>query len=51
MRNPVEACRALAGVSGSPASSVTTPGTFGTITTTAFGNAQRILQFAGKIQF
>ena len=38
-------------VLGSPASSVTTPGTFGTITTTAFGNAQRILQFAGKIQF
>ena len=38
-------------VLGSPASAVTTPSTFGTITTTAFGNAQRILQFAGKIQF
>ena len=38
-------------VLGSPASSVTTPATLGTITTTAFGNAQRILQFAGKIQF
>ena len=38
-------------VLGSPASTVTTPSSFGQITTTAFGNAQRILQFAGKIQF
>jgi hypothetical protein len=38
-------------VLGSPASSVTTPSTFGQISTVAFGNAQRILQFAGKIQF
>jgi len=38
-------------VLGSPATTVTTPSSFGQITTTAFGNAQRILQFAGKIQF
>jgi hypothetical protein len=38
-------------VLGSPASTVTTPSSFGQISTLAFGNAQRILQFAGKIQF
>jgi hypothetical protein len=38
-------------VLGSAASSVTTPSTFGQISTLAYGNAQRILQFAGKIQF
>lgn len=38
-------------VLGSPAASVTTPSTFGTITSVAFGNSQRILQFAGKFQF
>ena len=38
-------------VLGSPASSVTTPASFGQITTLAFGNAQRILQFAAKLQF
>ncbi len=38
-------------VLGSPAASVTTPSTFGQISSVAFGNAQRILQFAGKIQF
>jgi hypothetical protein len=38
-------------VLGSPATTVTTPSTFGQITTTAFGNAQRILQFAVKLQF
>jgi hypothetical protein len=38
-------------VLGSPASSVTTPASFGQISTLAFGNAQRILQFAVKLQF
>jgi hypothetical protein len=38
-------------VLGSPASTVTTQASFGQISTLAFGNAQRILQFAGKIQF
>jgi hypothetical protein len=38
-------------VLGNPASSVTTPSTLGTITSVATGNNQRILQFAGKIQF
>jgi hypothetical protein len=38
-------------VLGSPASTVTTQSTFGQINSLAFGNAQRILQFAGKIQF
>jgi len=38
-------------VLGSPASSVTTPATFGQISTLAYGNAARILQFAAKIQF
>jgi Carboxypeptidase regulatory-like domain len=38
-------------VLGSPASSVTTPASFGQISTLAFGNAQRILQFAAKLQF
>jgi hypothetical protein len=38
-------------VLGSPASSVTTQSTFGQINSLAFSNAQRILQFAGKIQF
>ncbi len=38
-------------VLGSPATAVTTPSSFGQITSVAFGNAQRILQFAGKIQF
>jgi Carboxypeptidase regulatory-like domain len=38
-------------VLGSPASGVTSPATFGQITTLAYGNASRILQFAGKIQF
>jgi hypothetical protein len=36
-------------VLGSPASTVTTQSTFGQISTLAFGNAQRILQFSGKI--
>ncbi|MBS1821734.1 MAG: TonB-dependent receptor [Acidobacteria bacterium] len=38
-------------VLGNPASSVTTPATFGTITSVASGNNARILQFAGKFQF
>jgi Carboxypeptidase regulatory-like domain len=38
-------------VLGSPGSTVTTQSSFGQISTLAFGNAQRILQFAGKIQF
>ncbi len=38
-------------VLGSPASSVTTQASFGQITTLAYGNAQRILQFAAKLQF
>ena len=38
-------------VLASPASSVTTPASFGQISTLAFGNAQRILQFAVKLQF
>ena len=38
-------------VLGSPATAVTTPSSFGQITSVAFGNAQRILQFAGRIQF
>ncbi len=38
-------------VLGSPASSVTTAASFGQISTLAFGNAQRILQFAAKLQF
>jgi hypothetical protein len=38
-------------VLGSPGSTVTTQASFGQISTLAFGNAQRILQFAGKIQF
>ena len=38
-------------VLGSPATTVTTPSSFGQITGTAYGNSQRILQFAGKIQF
>jgi hypothetical protein len=38
-------------VLGSPASTVTTQSTFGQINSLAYGNAQRILQFAGKIQF
>jgi hypothetical protein len=36
---------------GSAASSVTTQSSFGQISTLAFGNAQRILQFAVKLQF
>lgn len=38
-------------VLGSPASSVTTQASFGQISTLAYGNAQRILQFAVKLQF
>jgi len=38
-------------VLGSPASSVTTQANFGQISTLAYGNAQRILQFAVKLQF
>jgi hypothetical protein len=38
-------------VLGSPASTVTSQASFGQISTLAFGNAQRILQFAVKIQF
>jgi hypothetical protein len=38
-------------VLGNPASSVTTQASFGQISTLAYGNAQRILQFAAKIQF
>jgi hypothetical protein len=38
-------------VLGSPASTVTTQASFGQISTLAFGNAQRILQFAVKLQF
>jgi hypothetical protein len=38
-------------VLGSPATTVTTASNFGQITTTAFGNANRILQFAVKLQF
>ena len=38
-------------VLGSPASSVTTPASFGQITTTAYGNSARVLQFAAKVQF
>ncbi|HEY6375521.1 MAG TPA: TonB-dependent receptor [Edaphobacter sp.] len=38
-------------VLGSPASSVTTPATFGQITATASGNSARILQFAAKVIF
>jgi hypothetical protein len=38
-------------VLGSPAASVTTQSTFGQITSMASGNAQRILQFAAKVQF
>jgi hypothetical protein len=38
-------------VLGNPATTVTTPGTLGTITSVATGNNARILQFAGKIQF
>jgi hypothetical protein len=38
-------------VLGNPASSVTTEARFGQISTLAFGNAQRILQFAVKLQF
>ncbi|WP_263417697.1 TonB-dependent receptor [Terriglobus albidus] len=38
-------------VLGNPAATVTTPSTFGTISGVASGNAQRILQFAGKFQF
>jgi len=38
-------------VLGSPASSVTTQASFGQISTLAYGNAQRILQFAAKLQF
>lgn len=38
-------------VLGSPAATTTTTSTFAQITTTAFGNSQRILQFALKLQF
>ncbi|HEX4575788.1 MAG TPA: TonB-dependent receptor [Edaphobacter sp.] len=38
-------------VLGSAAATVTTQAGFGQISTLAFGNAQRILQFAAKIQF
>jgi Carboxypeptidase regulatory-like domain len=38
-------------VLGSPGTTVTTASSFAQITTTAFGNSQRILQFAAKIQF
>jgi hypothetical protein len=38
-------------VLGSPASTVTTQSSLGQISTLAFGNAQRILQFAVKLQF
>jgi outer membrane receptor for ferrienterochelin and colicin len=38
-------------VFGSPASTVTTQSSLGQISTLAFGNAQRILQFAAKLQF
>jgi hypothetical protein len=38
-------------VLGSPASTVTTQASFGQISTLAYGNAQRILQFAAKLQF
>jgi hypothetical protein len=38
-------------VLGSPASTVTTQASFGQISTLAYGNAQRILQFAVKLQF
>jgi Carboxypeptidase regulatory-like domain len=38
-------------VLGSPGTTVTTASSFGQITTTAFGNANRILQFAVKLQF
>lgn len=38
-------------VLGSPATTVTTASSFGQINSTAYGNANRILQFAGKIQF
>ncbi len=38
-------------VLGSPASSVTTQVSFGQISTLAYENAQRILQFAVKLQF
>lgn len=38
-------------VLGSPASTVTTPSGFGQITTTAYGNSARILQFAAKMVF
>ena len=37
-------------VFGSPASTVTTQSSLGQISTLAFGNAQRILQFAAKLQ-
>jgi|SRR5271170_3597563 len=38
-------------VLGSPGTTVTTASSFAQITTTAFGNSQRILQFAAKVQF
>ena len=38
-------------VLGSPGTTVTTASSFAQITTTAFGNSQRILQFAMKLQF
>ena len=38
-------------VLGSPGTTVTTASSFAQITTTAFGNSQRILQFALKLQF
>jgi TonB dependent receptor len=38
-------------VLGSPGTTVTTASSFAQITTTAFGNANRILQFAFKLQF
>ena len=38
-------------VLGSPATTVTTASSFGQINSTAYGNANRILQFAAKIQF
>jgi hypothetical protein len=38
-------------VLGNPASSVTSQASFGQISTLAYGNAQRILQFAVKLQF
>ena len=38
-------------VLGSAASTVTTQASFGQISTLAYGNAQRILQFAVKLQF